>query len=1033
MAQNEIIDNKTIVGRIDKVIFLDSKSGRTILSVIREDGKICRVIGNVNGIDKDSAISANGTWKKDEEYGWQFIAVSIEQISQVVGMQEPVEDGLVHALDFSNVLNTKFKAFRNFEQEYLEDDYEDYEGLDNIEEYIEPTPVYSKKQSFKPQEKEIKKVVVDGATYDEDMKMLFSIPNCSTFSIPHSVEFIADDAFSECENLTDISVDEGNGAFICVDGVLFNKEKTKLISCSSTKNGIYEIPDTVINIGDYAFRGCSGLTEIEIPNSISFIGKYSFEGCTGLKCVRLSESLISVGEYAFQDCTNLEKVEVGIIGINIDDTAFEGCEKNPLGSDMEIDWSDILFRDGSLLVMEGDATSNIAGRESLGYRVTDNGTRAFIAKICHKEVKRYMGNIVKRLNTSLPKIIIRFQLGLKPYVVNEETLNEAIAVILENRIVTTEDIDWKYVEIIDQAFSILNNPGKTQLMIPHNKARGFMNNILVRVSDNLPKLKTLCVEGSDMTIENKDILDGVIDVLLANRITKTEEIDWKDVSIENGYFSISYMSGTNSLVIRNHSAKSFMNNIAKRVSDRLPKLKVHIEEGLESKLEDKHILDDVIAILRENIIVKNVEVDWHEVKFLDYGLLLTDPSGHIASVRYEKAMSFMNKMLKRMADYLPRLIVHFEEGKEPIIENLDVLDDITTILTKRQDYGALIRSNIKTSDVLEALNVFSKNDTRVFVPRDMTPYLDFLSEHQAIDTYPIVPVEEYIGGSYEEGALFTIILNGKPYIVWENFKDSRSTYVFNCMESNYEEKRQRIYDYIVTEESNKRQFLRNKECKQIFGEKPHMIVHNNLKSWSEKLMNIEDSVENEDELSSNAEIQQDEFPEIIMSQEWPDNDNDDLYDDDDYDVLLLTQNEFNLIRNIKVYVSFLVDFESYFADDELWDEEGTSRDLYENGRKAMYAESAFTIIGSEFCEDDFTVYAGSKGRFFAVDNRDVYNPVDLPKIEIVSSSRFNGIDGIIERICDIIESYDFDFAPYGSEVRVKIYNKGKKYTYDFSV
>ena len=1033
MAQNEIIDNKTIVGRIDKVIFLDSKSGRTILSVIREDGKICRVIGNVNGIDKDSAISANGTWKKDEEYGWQFIAVSIEQISQVVGMQEPVEDGLVHALDFSNVLNTKFKAFRNFEQEYLEDDYEDYEGLDNIEEYIEPTPVYSKKQSFKPQEKEIKKAVVDGATYDEDMKMLFSIPNCSTFSIPHSVEFIADDAFSECENLTDISVDEGNGAFICVDGVLFNKEKTKLISCSSTKNGIYEIPDTVINIGDYAFRGCSGLTEIEIPNSISFIGKYSFEGCTGLKCVRLSESLISVGEYAFQNCTNLEKVEVGIIGINIDDTAFEGCEKNPLGSDMEIDWSDILFRDGSLLVMDGDATSNIAGRESLGYRVTDNGTRAFIAKICHKEVKRYMGNIVKRLNTSLPKIIIRFQLGLKPYVVNEETLNEAIAVILENRIVTTEDIDWKYVEIIDQAFSILNNPGKTQLMIPHNKARGFMNNILVRVSDNLPKLKTLCVEGSDMTIENKDILDGVIDVLLANRITKTEEIDWKDVSIENGYFSISYMSGTNSLVICNHSAKSFMNNIAKRVSDRLPKLKVHIEEGLESKLEDKHILDDVIAILRENIIVKNVEVDWKEVKFLDYGIQLTDPSGHIASVRYEKAMSFMNKMLKRMADYLPRLIVHFEEGKEPIIENLEVLDDITTILTKRQDYSALIRSNIKTSDVLKALNVISKKDTRVFVPRDMTPYLDFLSEHQAIDTYPIVPVEEYIGGSYEEGALFTIILNGKPYIVWENFKDSRSTYVFNCMESNYEEKRQRIYDYIVTEESNKRQFLRNKECKQIFGEKPHMIVHNNLKSWSEKLMNIEDSVENEDELSSNAEIQQDEFPEIIMSQEWPDNDNDDLYDDDDYDVLLLTQNEFNLIRNIKVYVSFLVDFESYFADDELWDEEGTSRDLYENGRKAMYAESAFTIIGSEFCEDDFTVYAGSKGRFFAVDNRDVYNPVDLPKIEIVSSSRFNGIDGIIERICDIIESYDFDFAPYGSEVRVKIYNKGKKYTYDFSV
>lgn len=1029
MANGETQNNKkTIVGKVEKVVFHDAKSGRSILSVIREDGKNCHVICNINGIEKNYTISAIGTWKKDEKYGWQFMADSIEVVPQVNEEQESIDDGLVHALDFSNVLNKKFKAFRNVEQEYEEDDYEDF---DNLEEYIGPSSEYAKKQDYTPQLKEIKKVIVDGAIYDENMRMLFSIPNCQTFSIPRSVEFIADDAFSKCENLTNVSVDEGNGAFTCVDGVLFNKEKTKLISCSSTKNGKYEIPNTVITIGDYAFRGCSGLTKIEIPNSISIIGKYSFAYCTGLKIVKLSESLISVGEYAFQNCTNLEKVEVGIIGINIDDTAFEGCEKNPLGSDIEIDWGDILFRDGSLLVMEGEATSNIAGRESLGYRVTDNGKRAFIAKICHKEVKRYMGNIVKRLNTSLPKIIIRFQLGSKPYVVNEETLNEAIAVILENRIVTTEDIDWKYVEIIDQAFSILNNPGKIQLMIPHNKARGFMNNILVRVSDNLPKLKALFVEGSGMTIENKDILDGVIEVLLANRVIKTEEVDWEEVRIENGYFSIPYMSGTNSLVIRNHSAKSFMNNIAKRVSDQLPKLKVHIEEGLESKLEDKHILDDVIAILRENIIVKNVEVDWHEVKFLDYGIQLTDPSGHIANVRYEKAMSFMNKMLKRMADYLPRLIVHFEEGKDPIIENLDILDDITTILTKRQDYGALIRSNIKTSDVLKALNVISKKDTRVFVPRDMTPYLDFLSEHQAIDTYPIVPVEEYIGGSYEEGALFTIILNGMPYIVWENFKDSRSTYVFKCTESNYEEKRQRIYDYIVTEESNKRQFLRNKECKQIFGEKPCMIVHNNLKSWSEKLMNVKDSVENEDESSSNAEIQ-DDLPEIIMSQELPDNDNDDLYYDDDYDVLLLTQNEFNLIKNIRVYISFLVDFDLYFADDELWDEEGTSRDLYENGRKAMYAETAFTIKGSEFFEDDFTVYAGSKGSFYAVDNRDIYNPVDLPKIEIVSRSRFNGVDGIIERLCNIIESYDFDFAPYDSVIRVKILNRGKKYTYEFT-
>lgn len=161
---------------------------------------------------------------------------------------------------------------------------------------------------------------------------------------------------------------------------------------------------------------------------------------------------------------------------------------------------------------------------------------------------------------------------------------------------------------------------------------------------------------------------------------------------------------------------------------------------------------------------------------------------------------------------------------------------------------------------------------------------------------------------------------------------------------------------------------------------------------------------------------------MVVPQELPDDD--DLYDDDDYDVLLLTHNEFNLIKNIRIYVSFLVDSESYFADDEMWDEDGSSRELYDHGVKSLHAESVFRIKGSQFCEDDFNVYAGSKGNSSIVDSRDVYNPVDLPTIEIVQRSRFNGLDGIYERLCNVIESYGFDSAPSDSEVRVKIYNRG---------
>lgn len=164
-------------------------------------------------------------------------------------------------------------------------------------------------------------------------------------------------------------------------------------------------------------------------------------------------------------------------------------------------------------------------------------------------------------------------------------------------------------------------------------------------------------------------------------------------------------------------------------------------------------------------------------------------------------------------------------------------------LTKRKDYGDIIRSNVKSPDVLNALKVLSKKDTRAFVPRDMTSYLNFLSDHQAIDDYPIVPIEEYIGGSYEEGALFTLLIKEQLYIVWENFNDSRSTYLFRCTKENYEDMRQRVFDYIMTQESSKRQFLRTKECKEIFGEKPRMVVHNSLESWSERLMSMEEFAE----------------------------------------------------------------------------------------------------------------------------------------------------------------------------------------------
>ena len=70
------------------------------------------------------------------------------------------------------------------------------------------------------------------------------------------------------------------------------------------------LPNSVRSIGDGAFSGCSGLTELTLPNSVTSIGDCAFYGCSGLTELILPNSVTSIGNYAFSDCSGLEKITV---------------------------------------------------------------------------------------------------------------------------------------------------------------------------------------------------------------------------------------------------------------------------------------------------------------------------------------------------------------------------------------------------------------------------------------------------------------------------------------------------------------------------------------------------------------------------------------------------------------------------------------------------------------------------------------------------------------------------------------------------
>ena len=129
--------------------------------------------------------------------------------------------------------------------------------------------------------------------------------------IPANVSSIAPDAFLVSivydvssrlpfikTNFTHIDVDPANMYFASKDGVMYNKQMTKLIAYPAGKEGKFVVPNGVQEIGPVVFYGNMSLTEIEIPLSVTTIGEWAFGSCANLKSLTLPSSIKEIGAYA---------------------------------------------------------------------------------------------------------------------------------------------------------------------------------------------------------------------------------------------------------------------------------------------------------------------------------------------------------------------------------------------------------------------------------------------------------------------------------------------------------------------------------------------------------------------------------------------------------------------------------------------------------------------------------------------------------------------------------------------------------------
>lgn len=110
-----------------------------------------------------------------------------------------------------------------------------------------------------------------------DYELFLSFQEMKEIVIHSKIISIDEEALKDFFSSSSIIVDPDNEFFASIDGVLFSKDKTKLIRYPPQRQSLnYTIPSTVTSLSAYSFLNCTNLNKIQIPSSVTTIDESSF-------------------------------------------------------------------------------------------------------------------------------------------------------------------------------------------------------------------------------------------------------------------------------------------------------------------------------------------------------------------------------------------------------------------------------------------------------------------------------------------------------------------------------------------------------------------------------------------------------------------------------------------------------------------------------------------------------------------------------------------------------------------------------------
>ena len=147
----------------------------------------------------------------------------------------------------------------------------------------------------------------------------------TSVNIPAGLTRMEPGVFAKCTSLQNLNVAGDNSVYASDNGILFSKDKTKLLAYPAGRTGTsYTPPDSVTEIGERAFYGVANLESVS-TNKVTKINAEAFYNAGKLSSVTLSNNVTYLGDYAFEGCTSLTSFTVPSGVTTIYNGLLAGC------------------------------------------------------------------------------------------------------------------------------------------------------------------------------------------------------------------------------------------------------------------------------------------------------------------------------------------------------------------------------------------------------------------------------------------------------------------------------------------------------------------------------------------------------------------------------------------------------------------------------------------------------------------------------------------------------------------------------------